>query len=106
MFNRCLKISFFSSVVLSSVILSATPAHAYVGPGAGFAFLGSAMVFLMTLFLGFLTVAFWPIQWAVRKARGFGVSKKARTRRAVIVGIDGLDPKLTERLIAEGKMPK
>ena len=39
------------------------PAFAYVGPGAGFAFLGSASIFIVTLLMLVATILFWPIQW-------------------------------------------
>ncbi len=80
-------------------------AVAYIGPGAGFAFLGSTFVVLLTVVMAALTIAFWPLQWAWRKARGFGVSKKARARRVIILGLDGLEPKLAERYMQEGRLP-
>lgn len=86
-------------------LLSPLPAHAYIGPGAGFAFLGSAFVFLITIALALVTLLFWPLQWLFRKVRGFGISRKARHRRVIIVGLDGLEPKLTEQYMAAGDMP-
>ena len=80
-------------------------ALAYIGPGAGFAFIGSTFVFVLTLGLGALTLAIWPLQWAARRIRGRGISKRARARRVIIVGLDGLEPKLTERFMQEGKLP-
>ncbi|MDC0357593.1 alkaline phosphatase family protein, partial [Oligoflexia bacterium] len=80
-------------------------AYAYIGPGAGFAFLGSAFVFLLTFVMAFITIAFWPLQWLYRKLLGKKISKNARTRRIVIVGLDGVEPKLAERLMDEGKLP-
>lgn len=80
-------------------------AHAYIGPGAGFAFLGSTFVFLLTLILVVVTILFWPFQWAYGKLRGKGISSKARARRVVIVGLDGLEPKLADKFMAEGVLP-
>lgn len=77
----------------------------YVGPGAGFAFLGSTFVFVLTFFLAIATFLLWPLQWAWRKARGLGVSKAARARRVVIVGLDGLEPKLVEKYLEAGQLP-
>lgn len=87
------------------VALTPKAAWAYVGPGAGFAFLGSAFVFILAFGMAFLTLAFWPLQWVWRKLRGKKISKKARTRRVVIVGLDGLEPSLVERYMQEGMLP-
>ena len=81
------------------------PAYAYIGPGAGFAFLGSTFIFLLTFGLLICTVLFWPLGWLLRKIQGKGISSKARTRRVVILGLDGLEPKLTERFMEEGILP-
>jgi predicted AlkP superfamily phosphohydrolase/phosphomutase len=82
-----------------------SPYFAYIGPGAGFAFLGG---FLSLIGGGFLTVVsflLWPIRTAralIRRRRGF---RKARIQRLIFLGLDGLDPRLTERFMSEGKMP-
>ena len=94
-------------LALAALIVIAAPntAWAYIGPGAGFAFLGSTFVFVLTFFMALATILFWPIQWAWRKARGYGISKHARTRRVVIVGLDGLEPKLVDQYMKEGRLP-
>jgi predicted AlkP superfamily phosphohydrolase/phosphomutase len=77
----------------------------YVGPGAGFAFLGS----FLTLIAGFLLSAFsllaWPFRMAWRLARRRTGFVHARVKKVIFLGLDGLDPKLTERFLAEGKLP-
>jgi predicted AlkP superfamily phosphohydrolase/phosphomutase len=92
---------------LAGILMVCLPsfAHAYIGPGAGFAFLGSTLVFLVTIAMAIVTILFWPLQWALRKLRKKGIPKHARTRRVVIVGLDGLEPKLTERYMSEGILP-
>jgi predicted AlkP superfamily phosphohydrolase/phosphomutase len=94
-------------VVLSSLCLLLLPnlAFAYIGPGAGFAFLGSAFVFILTIGLAILTILFWPLQLVWRKLRRRGIPKAARARRVVILGLDGLEPKLVESLMQQGKLP-
>ncbi|RIL03871.1 MAG: hypothetical protein DCC75_12825 [Proteobacteria bacterium] len=84
------------AAALAAVLISAAPAYAYIGPGAGFAFLGSTFVFLLTILLAMATLLFWPMQWAWRRLRGFGIPKGARARRVVILGLDGLEPTLVE----------
>jgi len=86
-------------------LLTPTCAFAYIGPGAGFAFIGSTFVFVLTGLLFVVTILFWPFQLLLRKIRGQGVPKNARARRVVIVGLDGLEPKLVDKYLAEGILP-
>jgi hypothetical protein len=78
---------------------------AYVGPGAGFAFLGSFLTLIAGFFLSVFSLLAWPFRmaWrAVRRRKGY---RHARVKKIVFLGLDGLDPRLTERLMAEGKLP-
>jgi predicted AlkP superfamily phosphohydrolase/phosphomutase len=78
---------------------------AYIGPGAGFAFLGSLLTLLSGLAMGLTSLVLWPFRMAWRVAlrrKGF---RKAQIKRAIFLGLDGLDPRLTERYLAEGTLP-
>jgi predicted AlkP superfamily phosphohydrolase/phosphomutase len=78
---------------------------AYIGPGAGFAFLGSFLTIVLSLLASFVSLCIWPFRmlWlAIRRKGRFG---KGATRKIIILGLDGLDPKLTERWMAEGNLP-
>lgn len=78
---------------------------AYIGPGAGFAFLGSFLTVVLSLLASFVSFLFWPFRmlWLlVRRKRGFG---KSRVKKLIFLGLDGLDPGLTEKFMAEGKLP-
>ena len=78
---------------------------AYIGPGAGFAFLGSFLTLVAGFFLSVFSLLLWPFRmvWRlVRRRKGY---RKARVKKVIFLGLDGLDPKLTERLMAEGKLP-
>ena len=78
---------------------------AYIGPGAGFAFLGSFLTVLASFFLTLVSLCSWPFRMAwrlVRRRKGF---RKAQVRKVIFLGLDGLDPKLTEQFMAEGKLP-
>lgn len=78
---------------------------AYVGPGAGFAFLGSFLTLITGFLLSLLSLIFWPFRmlWRlVRRRQGF---RRAHIRKLIFLGLDGLDPNLTERFLAEGKLP-
>jgi predicted AlkP superfamily phosphohydrolase/phosphomutase len=78
---------------------------AYVGPGAGFAFLGSFLTIVTGFILSLFSLVLWPFRmlWRlVRRRQGF---RRAHIRKLIFLGLDGLDPNLTERYLAEGKLP-
>lgn len=81
------------------------PAHAYVGPGAGFAVVSSFFMLFITFILAFVALVTWPIKWIVRAIWLGRDRKKAKARRVVIVGLDGQDPELTEKMMEDGKLP-
>src|ERR1700751_1134200 len=91
--------------VLGTVLLHPSLSYAYAGPGAGFAVLSS----FWTLFVAFLYSVYaffvWPFRQFFRLLRRRKAYGKAQIKRAVILGCDGMDPELTERFIAEGKLP-
>ncbi|MEW5901296.1 MAG: alkaline phosphatase family protein [Acidobacteriota bacterium] len=80
-------------------------AQAYIGPGAGFAFLSSFLVLFLTFFLAIFSLLAWPFRFLVRTIRGRKALKGAFIDRVVIIGLDGLDPFLAEKFMAEGKLP-
>ncbi len=81
------------------------PAQAYIGPGAGFAVMGSFLV-MFTAVLSALAAFFtWPVRYIIRMIRGRRALARSRVRRFVILGLDGLDPSLTKKYMAEGKLP-
>ena len=78
---------------------------AYIGPGAGFAFLGSFLALLAGFLMSVLSLLLWPFRMAwrmLRRRKGF---RHARIRKLIFLGLDGLDPGLAERFMAEGKLP-
>ena len=80
-------------------------AHAYIGPGAGFAFMGSLFVLLATFALALGTILLWPITFVIRLIRVGNPYKNAKATRVVILGLDGMDPGLATKYILEGRMP-
>ncbi len=77
----------------------------YVGPGAGFAFLGSFLSLLTGFFLGAFSLLSWPFRIVWRMVRRRGGFRNAKVKKVIFLGMDGLDPKLAERFMAEGKLP-
>ena len=84
--------------------LLARPALAYIGPGAGFAAAGTVLVLLGTFALAFGIILTWPFKAAYRLVvpakRG-----KGKAKRVVVLGLDGFDPGLARKYMAEGRMP-
>ncbi len=94
------------SIALCGVLLlaGAVSAEAYVGPGAGFALVSSCLVVFVTAIIALVTVLIWPFRWLYRKIRRRG-SEKPRIKRFIMVGLDGQDPRLTDKFMKEGKLP-
>lgn len=86
-------------------LVVSVPAGAYIGPGAGFAFLSSFLVFFLTFLLAIFSFLSWPIRVLFRVFKGGNPYKKSRIDRAVIIGLDGLEPTLVERYMEEGMLP-
>lgn len=74
---------------------------AYIGPGAGFAFLGSFLTLALSVLAALASLLLWP----ARLLRSLLHRRKAAVRRIIFLGFDGLDPRITERLMAAGKLP-
>ena len=91
--------------LLAAGLLLAPPLEAYVGPGAGFAFVGSLFSLLAALVSGALAFLILPFRMAWRALRGGQGYRKAKIRKLIFLGLDGLEPDLVERLLEEGKLP-
>jgi predicted AlkP superfamily phosphohydrolase/phosphomutase len=94
---------FIGTAILAVAVPSVS--YAYIGPGAGFAFLTSFLVLFATFFLAFIFFLTWPIRFAVKKLRGRGKGIKSDFDRVIVVGFDGLDPEILDDLKAKGKLP-
>jgi predicted AlkP superfamily phosphohydrolase/phosphomutase len=94
-------------LVLSTllVLLAPTPAHAYFGPGAGFALVGSFLAVFVAVCSAVLLALTWPLRLVARAAFGRRALARARVRRVVILGLDGLDYGLTRKMLDEGQLP-
>jgi len=61
---------------------------AYVGPGAGFAFLGSFLTIVTGFILSLFSLVLWPFRmlWRlVRRRQGF---RRAHIRKLIFLGLD------------------
>ena len=75
---------------------------AYIGPGAGFAVMGSFLIFFGALFLGLLILLSLPFRLVFSLVRK---RPRGAFRRAVVVGLDGMDPRRAQRLMDAGRLP-
>jgi len=94
-----------AALVAVWTLLATRPAWAYIGPGAGIAFAGSALVIVSTIFIAFGTILIFPLRLLWRMAVTGNPFKRARVKRVVILGLDGMDPGIATRLMQEGKLP-
>ncbi|MFH1279175.1 MAG: alkaline phosphatase family protein [Candidatus Eisenbacteria bacterium] len=92
-------------IALALLALAAAPAFAYIGPGAGFAFLSSFMVLFVTFLLAVVSILIWPIRVVIRLLTRAGKLAKTDVDRVIVVGYDGLEPKLARKWMDEGKLP-
>ncbi len=108
---RLIAVLLLSVIVLFGAeptgVASASPRvhHAYIGPGAGIALVGSFLAVLTALFSAVVAIVTWPVRRIWLFFRGRRAMQDAHVRRVVIVGLDGLDPDVAERFLAEGLLP-
>jgi predicted AlkP superfamily phosphohydrolase/phosphomutase len=91
--------------VLGIIFFFPLPSHAYAGPGAGFAVLSSFWTLFVALLYSIYAFFVWPFRQLFRLLRKRKAYGNAQIKRGVILGFDGMDPELTERFIAEGRLP-
>ena len=94
----------FALLVAFVGLVLAGPAHAYIGPGAGFALASSFFVVFLTALAGLALLLVWPFRMAWRMITRRRPAKSL-VKRLIVVGFDGQDPRVTDRLLAEGKLP-
>ena len=85
-------------------MLAPTPVFAYIGPGAGFALAGSAFAVFIAIFSAMLLAITWPMRLVARTVFGRRALARSRVQRVVILGLDGLDYGLTQKMLDEGKL--
>lgn len=85
--------------------LAGRPEEAYIGPGAGVALLGSCFAVFLAIATGLFYMITLPIRMIWKLIRGRRAMAKAKAKRVVVLGLDGLEPSLTEQFMAEGLLP-
>ena len=92
---------------LTALVAAGAPgaALAYIGPGAGFALGGSFLFALAGILLAVGAIFLWPLRVALRSWRGRRRAGRARARRVIVVGLDGIDPLLCDEFMERGLLP-
>ena len=105
MFDRKEKLrSIIYIIIIFILILSAHPAHAYIGPGAGFAFISSFFVIFLTFVLAFFSILVWPLRFLYRSVKR-KKNKPPHVNRVVVLGLDGLSPEIVDNMMKNGSLP-
>ncbi len=96
-----------SVFAIGSLTLLTIPAiaHAYIGPGAGFALVSSFLTFIIAFVTAFLALFTFPVRMAWRAIRRKKTPRRPSVRKAVILGLDGLDPVICEKMMDAGELP-
>jgi predicted AlkP superfamily phosphohydrolase/phosphomutase len=94
-----------AGVAVLLILLAPGTAHAYIGPGAGFALAGSFLAVFAAVASALLLLLTWPIRLLWRTVFRRRPPARSRVKRVVILGLDGLDYGLTSKLLEEGKLP-
>ncbi len=77
----------------------------YVGPGAGFALVGSFLFIFLAFIVAIFNLVTFPIRFLIKTVLRFKVLRKAKVKRIIILGFDGMDFRLTKKLLKKGVLP-
>jgi predicted AlkP superfamily phosphohydrolase/phosphomutase len=95
-----------SHISLAAVLaVFPTAAAAYVGPGAGFALISSFLTIALAFVAAFFAFLALPVRAMVRALRRRHSLQRARVRRTIVLGLDGLEPEICEAMMARGELP-
>jgi predicted AlkP superfamily phosphohydrolase/phosphomutase len=92
-------------ITVLMICASGNIVNAYIGPGAGFAFISSFFVLILTFILAFFTFITWPLRATIIYFKQRKIRKRSKISRVVVMGLDGLDPSLAQRFMEDGNLP-
>jgi len=101
--NKTLKSLLLAALFV--LLLIPAKAQAYIGPGAGLAVAGSLLAIFSATLSAVLALFTWPVRCVIRAIRGRKAFARSRIKKFVVLGLDGMDYALTEKFLAEGKLP-
>ena len=94
-----------AAVAALIIFIAPRVAHAYIGPGAGIAFATAAFALVASIFVVLFGLLAYPVRLVLRLARRRKLAKAPQVRRAVVIGLDGLDPQQVQRFMDRGLLP-
>ncbi len=83
-------------------LVLALPLLCYVGPGAGFAFVGSFFFIFAAFFLAIFNFLTFPIRALLRFVKRARTLKNAKFKRVLLIGFDGMDYNLFSQFRKQG----
>jgi predicted AlkP superfamily phosphohydrolase/phosphomutase len=89
-------------IFLIFIIWAGLPLFSYVGPGAGFAFVGSFFFIFAAFFLAIFNFLTFPIRALLRFIKKVRTLKNARFKRVLLIGFDGMDYNLYGQFKKQG----
>ena len=92
-------------LALIATLAAPEAGYAYIGPGAGFAFMTSFLILFATFFLAFFFFLTWPIRFLIKKIRRRGRTLEGKVDKVIVLGFDGLDPGLLQQYLRKGILP-
>ncbi|GAB4566445.1 MAG: hypothetical protein Tsb0020_18160 [Haliangiales bacterium] len=93
------------AALVAALVALPQVAHAYVGPGAGIAVATTVLAFVVSVLAVLVGLLLWPIRYVIRRFTRPRPPSPPTLKRAILIGLDGLDPALTERFMGEGRLP-
>ena len=94
--------------ILGAVLLAfllSEAAYGYIGPGAGFAVVSSIFFIIGAALLGMATLALWPLRILMANWHRRRLRLRAKVKRIVILGFDGMDPSRCQDYMEAGHLP-
>ena len=90
-------------VTFISLFFRCGSANAYIGPGAGIAFVSSLFGFLIVIILVIFILILLPFRALLKALKRKSI--KGKYKKVIVIGFDGLDPVLVRKLLNKNKLP-
>jgi predicted AlkP superfamily phosphohydrolase/phosphomutase len=91
--------------VATALAVAPGAAHAYIGPGAGFALISSFLTLFIAFFTAFFALLTFPVRVLIRASKRRKSLGRSKVKKVLILGLDGIEPTICERMVDGGEMP-
>jgi predicted AlkP superfamily phosphohydrolase/phosphomutase len=89
----------------AAALFAPSAAHAYIGPGAGFALVSSFLTLMIAFFTAFFALLTFPFRALIRHTRRRRSLKRSKVKKVIMLGLDGLEPTICDKMMADGELP-